>query len=426
MRATRLPYRRHVAQLLAAVLLLGACGRGVSEQRVASRGSEPGAEVTEVPPPVEATTSTTPAESTTTSAPEPTTTTTSTAPPASSTTSTTANRNPGDPCASPTVTEFPLSAAGGKPTELTVAPDGAVWFTDHGHAAIGRLAPDGTVRMFPLTLNRQPGGIAVGPGGNVWFTQYAWYSPTAPLPDPATIGPPAIGRITPDGTMSEFPLPTTEGNRIGDPLAGAVPSGITAGPDGAMWFTESGADQIGRITGDGTITEYPLPSRDRVHAAPHDITIGPDGALWVTEGIYGALGRIDVTTGAITEHPTDKGAGAALLVKGPDGALWFGGWDEILGRMTTTGKTSFFPLSPKPVQVSDLVSGPDGRLWIADDISAAILRVTTKGAVSQLMTVSGVPAGNGYAFGGLAVGNDRSVWLATPSSNRILRISCAS
>jgi virginiamycin B lyase len=433
MTTTRLPTRRHVAQALAAVLLLGACGRGVSEQRVASRGGEPSTEVTEAPPPAEATTSSTPAEPTTTSVPEPTTTTTSTAPAPPSTTSTTAKPRAGDPCASPTVTEFPLTAAGGKPTELTVAPDGAVWFTDNGHAAVGRLAVDGTVRMFPLTLSRQPAGIAVGPGGDVWFTQYAWYdagrssNPSGPPADPATIGPPAIGRISSDGIMAEFRLPTAEGNRMGAPDMGATPRGIVAGPDGAMWFTESGADQIGRITGDGTITEYPLPSRSQMHAFPDGITLGPDGAVWFTETLYGGLGRIDVTTKAITEHPIEpRNGGAGLLVKGPDGAVWFGSWDPTLGRMTTAGKTTFFPVSPEAEQVNALIAGPDGRLWIADDRSAAILRVTTKGAVSLLLTVPGVPAKDWEALGGMAVGNDRSVWLATPSSNRILRISCPS
>jgi len=207
---------------------------------------------------------------------------------------------------------------------------------------------------------------------------------------------------------------------------GSVPRGIVAGPDGAMWFTESGADQIGRIAGDGTITEYPLPSRNQFHAFPDGIVLGPDGAIWFTETLAGALGRIDVASGAITERRIEpRGvAGAGLVAEGPDGAFWFGGWDASLGRMTTAGKTSVFPLSPEVQQVNALIAGPDGRLWVADDRSATILRVTTNGAVSQLLAVPGVPAKDWEALGGLALGNDRSVWLATPSSNRILRISC--
>jgi virginiamycin B lyase len=332
------------------------------------------------------------------------------------------------------MTEFTLAQVGGKPTELAVAPDGAVWFTDNGHAAVGRLAPDGTVRMFPLTLNRQPASIAVAPDGGVWFTQYAWYNagrattPTgqpAPPPDPATIGPPAIGRISADGIMAEFRLPTAEGNRMGAPDMGSLPRGIVAGPDGAMWFTEGGADQIGRIAADGSITEYPLPSRDSVHAYPDSIVAGSDGALWFSETLYGAIGRIDVSTGAITEHKIEpQQSGVGLLAAGSDGALWFGQWSAALGRMTTAGKTTFFGLAPKAQQPNALAAGPDGRLWFANDQAGAVFRMTTKGAVSQLLTVPGLPAKDWEALGGLAVGPDKTVWLAAPSSNRILRISC--
>jgi hypothetical protein len=37
---------------------------------------------------------------------------------------------------------------------------------------------------------------------------------------------------------------------------------IAAGPDGALWFTEFNANQIGRITPAGSITEYAVPTFD--------------------------------------------------------------------------------------------------------------------------------------------------------------------
>jgi hypothetical protein len=38
------------------------------------------------------------------------------------------------------------------------------------------------------------------------------------------------------------------GYRIPIPTVDTVPSGITAGPDGALWFTESNFTQIGRLS----------------------------------------------------------------------------------------------------------------------------------------------------------------------------------
>jgi streptogramin lyase len=54
---------------------------------------------------------------------------------------------------------------------------------------------------------------------------------------------------------------------------------ITAGPDGALWFTENAANAIGRITTAGMVKTYPLPTPN---AFPCGIAAGPDGALWFT------------------------------------------------------------------------------------------------------------------------------------------------
>ena len=57
------------------------------------------------------------------------------------------------------------------------------------------------------------------------------------------------------------------------------PFGITAGPDGALWFTETFNGKIGRITTAGLITEFPVPAK---FGQLNMITAGPDGALWFT------------------------------------------------------------------------------------------------------------------------------------------------
>src|SRR5450755_2635061 len=66
-------------------------------------------------------------------------------------------------------------------------------------------------------------------------------------------------------------------------------SDITAGPDGALWFTEKNGNNIGRISTGGVVTEYPVPTPDSELFA---ITPGPDGALWFTEYQAGKIGRI--------------------------------------------------------------------------------------------------------------------------------------
>jgi virginiamycin B lyase len=92
--------------------------------------------------------------------------------------------------------------------------------------------------------------------------------------------------------------------------------GITTGPDGALWFAEEAASQIGRITIAGVITEFPIPT-PCCNTSPIGITTGPDGALWFTEYTNGSIGRI-TTAGVITVFP--DGGGPFGITTGPDGA----------------------------------------------------------------------------------------------------------
>ena len=46
------------------------------------------------------------------------------------------------------------------------------------------------------------------------------------------------------------------------PMKKSGPYGITVGPDGALWFTENAGNRIGRISTNGEITEYIVPTSD--------------------------------------------------------------------------------------------------------------------------------------------------------------------
>ena len=99
-----------------------------------------------------------------------------------------------------------------------------------------------------ISAGADPADITVGPDGNLWFTE-----PSVNR----------IGRINPTtGVITEY------SNGLS---GGANPTGITAGPDGNLWFTEANlVPRIGRINPTtGVITEYSqglgrrlLPHRD--------------------------------------------------------------------------------------------------------------------------------------------------------------------
>jgi virginiamycin B lyase len=110
---------------------------------------------------------------------------------------------------------------------------------------------------------------------------------------------------------------------------------MTAGPDGALWSTESTRNKIGRITTAGTITEFLLPTPNS--GGVGGITVGSDGALWFMEwnNAGNKIGRI-TTTGTVTEFliptPNDGRVGPFGITVGSDGAVWFTERDKI-GRI---------------------------------------------------------------------------------------------
>ena len=131
----------------------------------------------------------------------------------------------------------------------------------------------------------------------------------------------SIGRITTSGDRHHLHRPRHQ-----------PPEGITAGPDGALWFTNDGSNSIGRITTTGTVTNYTGPGINN----PTGITAGPDGALWFTNYGGNSIGRI-TTSGTVTTYTGPGIHNPAGSRPGPDGALWFtnDGGDSI-GRITTS------------------------------------------------------------------------------------------
>jgi hypothetical protein len=169
-------------------------------------------------------------------------------------------------------------------------------------------------------------------------------------------------------TFTEYPIPT----------ANSRPEGITTGPDGALWFSESNVNKIGRVTTAGVITEFTLLS---VGSAPWRITMGPDAALWFAEWNAGKIGRI-TTAGVITEFPLPAaGSGPSGITTGPDGALWFTEYvAHKIGRITTVGAFTEFPVPTTGSAPLAITMAPDGALWFIEFNSNQIGRLAPASA----------------------------------------------
>lgn len=211
--------------------------------------------------------------------------------------------------------------------------------------------------------------------------------------------------------ITEFPLP---------PTGNAVPVRIAAGPDGAMWFTESNSNKIGRITTKGAITEYPIPT---AASTPQGITAGPDGNLWFIEATGKKVGRI-TTSGVITEFPIpDPNTQPEEITPGPDGNLWYTDADNSIGRVTTSGSITVFAMPVADSYPSGITAGPDGSLWIckADIWRGAMATPPAFTVVDS--TNNAVQAGELDTPVWITVGPDGALWFTGQNSNTIQRLT---
>jgi virginiamycin B lyase len=234
-----------------------------------------------------------------------------------------------------------------------------------------------------------------------------------------------IGRITVDGHITEYPIPTANSAL---PRQGFVGSG----PDGAIWFTESAANKLGRISPDGKISEYPIPSAAALKdpasgktvntSFPIAVVTGPDGAVWFNERNTNKIGRITLD-GRITETPTlSQGTGYLGLSVGADHALW--GTDNFsptnkIARIALDGKVTEYLVPTPRAGVLRITAGPDGALWFCEFGANKIGRVTVDGKFSEY----DLPTGMGPV--GITAGPDQALWFTGYNSNEIGRLTTA-
>jgi streptogramin lyase len=255
--------------------------------------------------------------------------------------------------------------------------------------SIRRIAAASAVLAIGVTL------VAAAPAIAAPTPQYSYYAtPTEnATPGHLSVGPDGnlwftepdadnIGRITTAGVITEFPVPT----------AASLPEGITAGPDGNLWFTEAGASKIGMITPAGIITEYPVTPG----SAPYGIVTGPDGNLWFTEEDHSKIGQLSPAGVLLNEAPI-AGDSPTNIIVGSDNRLWFAEHDsDAIGAITTAGVLTEYPLT----QHSDHVAlGPDGNVWftgyLAHDAGGFVTPAGVVTGVDALQSASALISGPG-------------------------------
>lgn len=210
------------------------------------------------------------------------------------------------------VTTLPPLASGGRPNTWARTGDGKLWFTTAGPYldpdtdTIGRLDPatGDVVELGGLSPGAKATSILEGPDGNLWFSEP---------------GVNRIGRMTPGGGLTEFPMPD------GVQLVGTRGREMTVGPAGELYAIVTGG--LARVSMAGIVTG--VVKGGPAGFAPNSVALGKDGNLWVAECGANAVTRV-TPDGTVTRSPAGSFPGRACpmgMVAATDGTPWFYEWN---------------------------------------------------------------------------------------------------
>ncbi len=277
--------------------------------------------------------------------------------------------------------------------DLATGPDGNVWFAGSlmqgatSEGVVGRVTPAGGLTVFTVPGAEAVNNITAGPDGNLWVTA----TETLSTETNSTF----IARVTPAGTITEFPAL---------PQSNAYFTEIAFDRKGNLWFgANSGSGtSVDRMTQSGTVTDRAIPTvhvpatqGSSAHAEAvliGGMTTGRDGNVWITEYSYNRnvpRSVVRITPAGkftrFTAFPRGANGVPNQITAGPGKQLFFSVDDSNfdvpapqfkIGQITTSGRLSFIRLPHSENNQGEeigadassfLITGPDGNLWFVSD-----------------------------------------------------------
>jgi virginiamycin B lyase len=241
---------------------------------------------------------------------------------------------------------------GSHPHDVAPATDGGIWYTGQHLGVLGHLDPaTGDIREIPLGAGSAPHGVILGPDDAAWITDS---------------GLNAIVRV--DGETDEVRVFELPAGRSGANLNTAV-----FDPSGILWFTGQ-AGIYGRLdpaTGEMTVHDDPE------GRGPYGITATPDGDVWYASLAGSHIARIDPSTGeaTIVEPPTPD-QGARRVWSDTRGRIWVSEWDagQVGVHDPATGDWQEWPLPGDRPQAYAVYVDERDIVWLTDFGANAIVR----------------------------------------------------
>lgn len=276
------------------------------------------------------------------------------------------------------------------PDDVAVATDGTIYIADSSNSRVRKVTTNGIITTIAGTgtaaysgdggpavsaqLN-YPYGIGIGPDNRVYI---------------ADSNNNRIRRINQDGTIVTVAGSGTCGGNVGDggPATASnicYPDGVNVGPDGVIYFPDTGNMRIRRVGLDGTITTvagngvygFNGDGGDPTAAAlgdPWSVSVGPDGSLYIADTFNYRVRKIST---AVAQAPLLNLSSANVTVNGQQGTA------PQTTSVTVTSSIANFPL-PLTAQVVS------GNAWL----SASLNSVSTPATLTISANPSALGPGN--------------------------------
>ncbi len=286
---------------------------------------------------------------------------------------------------------------GDHPHDVAPAPDGTVWYTGQRAGVLGHLNPDtGEVERIPVGEGSAPHGVIIGPDGAAWLTDgglnaivrvdpvthdaKTWKLPkdraNANLNTPAFDG---RGRLWFTGQSGIYGRldPKIGEMQVWDAPKGVGPYGITATPDGAIYYVSLAGNFLGKPdldTGKTTVIEPKSPG-----VGTRRVWSDSKGRLWVSEWNAGNLSVYDPASQSwqVYKLPGEAPHAYAVYVDGKD-KVWLSdfGANAILKFDPETKSFASFP-SDKPDAAVRQLNGRPGEVWGAESGTDRLVVIRT-------------------------------------------------
>lgn len=287
--------------------------------------------------------------------------------------------------------------SGAYPHDVAAAPDGKVWYSAQRNGAIGILDPKtGQSREVKLGPKSAPHGVIVGPDGAAWLTDSGQnaivrYDPKTEdvkvwkLPEDtgytnlntAVFDKDGIHWFTGQSGFYGRLDPKTGDMKVWKAPGGRGPYGITATPQGDVYYASLAGNHIARIdrtSGEAKTIEPPTRGQ-----GARRVWSDSKGRIWVSEWNSGQVSVYDPASNGWKQWklPGDSPKAYAVYVDERD-VVWLADWaahaavsfDPVTEKFTST------PMSAKGANVRQILGRP-GEVWFAESGTDRLMVIRT-------------------------------------------------